>query len=103
MNIVVVPDKFKNLCDSMMKIYRKNYFTVKFHRYVSFDFCLRDALLHRGLSLNKALLQIGKLLKIHNQFWQFILLFQLYKGIYDFVALVREPLLQYILQEIYDY
>ena len=29
-NIVVVPDKFNNeqcnLCDSMMKIYRKNYF-----------------------------------------------------------------------------
>ena len=78
-NIVVVPDKFNNersnLCDSMMKIYRKNYFYRKVSP-ISF-FPLRS---QRRPPTQRSIFQQsspadrlhvhGKLLKTHNQFWQ---------------------------------
>ena len=45
-------------------------FTFKFHRQVSFPFCLRDALLQRVLSFNKILLQIDYMSMVN--YWKFI-------------------------------
>ena len=44
-------------------------FTFKFHRQVSFP-CLRDALLHRGVSFNKSLPQIGYMSMVN--YWKLI-------------------------------